>query len=122
MMGEAVQLAAAARRVHYERRRPEDTVLYQLVQEHLETDLPDPTKGVPTHRGQDRRHHGSAANLNIHLHCLVLDGVYRTPAGVPVFHAGHAPTGGELQVLLTRIIKRLMNRMHRDVQLGGGTG
>ena len=25
------------RRVHYERRRPEDTVLYQLVQEHLET-------------------------------------------------------------------------------------
>ncbi|MGH8525742.1 MAG: hypothetical protein ACREXY_16520 [Gammaproteobacteria bacterium] len=25
------------RRLHYERRRPEDTVLYQLVQEHLET-------------------------------------------------------------------------------------
>ena len=27
------------RRVHYERRRPEDTALYQLVQEHLETFL-----------------------------------------------------------------------------------
>ena len=27
------------RRIHYERRRPEDTVLYQLVQEHLETFL-----------------------------------------------------------------------------------
>lgn len=26
---------------------------------------------------------GSAANLNIHLHCLVLDGVYRTTEGVP---------------------------------------
>jgi len=25
---------------------------------------------------------GSAANLNIHLHCLVLDGVYRTAAAL----------------------------------------
>jgi hypothetical protein len=40
---------------------------------------------------------GSAANLNIHLHCLVLDGVYRTLAGVPVFHAVHAPTAEPLQ-------------------------
>ena len=38
-MGEAVQPAPAARRVHYERRRPEDTVLYPLVQEHLDTFL-----------------------------------------------------------------------------------
>jgi hypothetical protein len=29
---------------------------------------------------------GSAANLNIHLHCLVLDGVYRNSECVPVFH------------------------------------
>ena len=28
---------------------------------------------------------GSAANLNIHLHCLVLDGVYRRTGGEPVF-------------------------------------
>ena len=28
---------------------------------------------------------GSAANLNIHLHCLMLDGVYRLTDGVPVF-------------------------------------
>jgi hypothetical protein len=60
---------------------------------------------------------GSAANLNIHLHCLVLDGVYRTTEGLPVFHTVHAPTATELQALLNRIIKRLMNRMHRDVQL-----
>jgi hypothetical protein len=46
--------------------------------------------------------------LNIHLHCLVLDGVYRTTEGVPVFHAVRAPTAAELQALLTRIIKRLM--------------
>ena len=56
-------------------------------------------------------------SLNIHLHCLVLDGVYHTTEGLPVFHAVCAPTAEGLQVLLTRIIKRLMNRMHRDVQL-----
>jgi putative transposase len=61
---------------------------------------------------------GSAANLNIHLHCLVLDGVYcATTEGLPVFHTVHAPTATELQALLNRIIKRIMNRMHRDVQL-----
>jgi hypothetical protein len=51
---------------------------------------------------------GSAANLNIHLYCLVLDGVYRTIEGVPVFHEVRAPTAEQLQVLLTRIIKRVM--------------
>ena len=39
MMDHAVQPAPTGRRIHYERRRPEDTVLYQLVQEHLETFL-----------------------------------------------------------------------------------
>jgi hypothetical protein len=34
---------------------------------------------------------GSGANLNIHLHCLVLDGVYRNSEGVPVFHEVAAP-------------------------------
>ena len=29
---------------------------------------------------------GSAANLNIHLHCLVLDGVYLNRDGAAVFH------------------------------------
>ena len=38
-MAKAAQLAPAERRIHYERRRPEDTALYQLVQEHLETFL-----------------------------------------------------------------------------------
>jgi hypothetical protein len=60
---------------------------------------------------------GSAANLNIHLHCLVLDGVYRTTEGLPVFHEVRAPTAEQLQTLLACIITRLMNRMHRDVQL-----
>jgi hypothetical protein len=38
-MDGTVQPALAGRRVHYERRRPEDTALYQLVQEHLESFL-----------------------------------------------------------------------------------
>ena len=38
-MGQAAQLASARNRVHYERRRPEESVLYQLVQEQLETFL-----------------------------------------------------------------------------------
>jgi hypothetical protein len=33
---------------------------------------------------------GAAANLNIHLHCLVLDGVYRTTEGEPVFQEARA--------------------------------
>jgi len=36
---------------------------------------------------------GSAANLNIHLHCLVFDGVYRRTGGEPVFQEARAPTG-----------------------------
>jgi len=38
-MDQAVQLAPTGKGVHYERRRPEETVLYQVVQEHLETFL-----------------------------------------------------------------------------------
>jgi hypothetical protein len=56
---------------------------------------------------------GSAANLNIHLHCLMLDGVYRTTEGLPVFHTVHAPTATELQALLNRIIKRIMKFLAR---------
>ena len=56
---------------------------------------------------------GSAANLNIHLHCLVLDGVYRTPDSGPVFHAVRAPTPEQLQALLIRMIKRLVRLLTR---------
>jgi hypothetical protein len=38
-MDKAAQSAPTGKGVHYERRRPEDTVLYQVVQEHLETFL-----------------------------------------------------------------------------------
>ncbi|MBM3345479.1 MAG: transposase [Betaproteobacteria bacterium] len=56
---------------------------------------------------------GSAANLNIHLHCLVLDGVYRRTGGGPVYQEARAPTGEELQGLLEKIIVRLVKALTR---------
>ena len=50
---------------------------------------------------------GSAANLNIHLHCLVLDGVYRRAAdGSPAFIEAASPTDDELHALLQSVIGR----------------
>ena len=57
---------------------------------------------------------GSAANLNIHLHCLVLDGVYRRGAdGVPEFVEVPAPTDDALQAVLHKIITRTMKLLTR---------
>ena len=56
---------------------------------------------------------GSAANLNIHLHCLVLDGVYRRTEGEPVFQAARAPSRDELAALLENIIARLLKMLTR---------
>lgn len=47
---------------------------------------------------------GSAANLNIHLHCLVLDGVYRRTDSDPVFVEVPTPTDEALQARLRKII------------------
>ncbi len=57
---------------------------------------------------------GSAANLNIHFHCLMLDGGYRLTDGVPVFQSVPAPTAEQLQALLTRIITRLLKVLTRQ--------
>jgi len=67
---------------------------------------------------------GSAANLNIHLHCLVLDGVYRRTDGGPVFVQADSPTDEELRALLHKIISRLMKLLTRrgvlvEAQEGG---
>ena len=56
---------------------------------------------------------GSAANLNIHLHCLVLDGVYLNRDGVPVFHEAAAPSTDELGAVLRKIITRTMRILTR---------
>jgi ribosomal protein S27E len=57
---------------------------------------------------------GSAANLNIHLHCLVLDGVYDTTGEVAVFHPVRAPTPEQLNTLLNQIIRRVMKLLTRQ--------
>lgn len=56
---------------------------------------------------------GSAANLNIHLHCLILDGVYRRQNGVPEFHGARTSTVEQLRALLSQIIKRVMKALTR---------
>ncbi len=60
---------------------------------------------------------GSAANLNIHLHCLVLDGVYRCGAeGAPAFVEAGTPTDDQLHALLQTVVTRLMKMLtHRGV-------
>ena len=60
---------------------------------------------------------GSAANLNIHLHGLWLDGVYQTAGeageGEPVFQEAVPPTAEQLQTLLDTIIKRILRHLTR---------
>ncbi len=57
---------------------------------------------------------GSAANLNIHLHCLVLDGIYQRTGAEAVFREARAPTSAELQGLLVKIITRIMRVLTRQ--------
>jgi hypothetical protein len=44
----------------------------------------------------------------------VLDGVYRTTEGEPVFQEVRAPTIGELQGLLVKIITRILKLLTRQ--------
>ena len=51
--------------------------------------------------------------MNIHLHCLVLDGVYLNRAGAAVFHEAAAPSTDELEAVLLKIITRTMRILTR---------
>jgi hypothetical protein len=66
------------------------------------------------------------ANLNTHLHALVLDGVYPTSEdeGAPVFIKIAAPSHEQLQTLLHKIIKRtprLLSRLGHLIEEDGIT-
>ena len=50
--------------------------------------------------------------MNTHLHCLVLDGVYRRTEGEPAFQAAR-PTRAELEGLLDKNIVRFMKMLRR---------
>jgi hypothetical protein len=58
---------------------------------------------------------GSALNLNVHFHLLVLDGVYRRVGeGRLVFVPLPPPTAGELQRLVQRIAERIGRSLERS--------
>ena len=94
------------------------TPVLQVVQRVVERHLLGHT-GLKSDEGQGGavtliQRFGSAANLNIHLHCLVLDGVYRCDGdGAPSFVEAGAPTDDELHALLQSVIKRLMKLLTR---------
>ena len=56
---------------------------------------------------------GSAVNLNIHLHCLVLDRVYRRTDQGPIFVVTRAPTDEAVAAVLHQIIGRLLKMLIR---------
>ena len=61
---------------------------------------------------------GSAANLNIHVHGLVLYGVHRASAeGAPVFQPAPALTHEKLKALLDKIITRILRLLTREGHL-----
>jgi len=57
---------------------------------------------------------GSALNLNVHLHMIILDGVYTLQGNRPRFHQVNAPDQQHLEKLLNRIIARVMRRLVKD--------
>jgi hypothetical protein len=66
---------------------------------------------------------GSAANLNVHVHCLVLDGVYRSDAeGGTRVHRGGCTPDEALHALLHTVIARLMKMLTRRGVLVEDTG
>ena len=53
---------------------------------------------------------GSALNLNVHFHALLLDGAYTSSAaGPPTFHRAPPPTNNEVEHLLLRIRTRVLH-------------
>ena len=57
---------------------------------------------------------GSALNLNVHLHMLILDGVYTLEQNGPRFHPVGAPDAQTLERLLNCLIRRIVRRLSRD--------
>lgn len=56
---------------------------------------------------------GSALNLNIHFHLLVLDGLYELTAARPCFRRVSPPTSSALELLLGRIVVRIARHLER---------
>ena len=61
---------------------------------------------------------GSALNLNVHLHLLVLDGGYAFSDGTAQFHCALAPPQAELERLLDTFVRRITRTVVRAGALG----
>ena len=61
--------------------------------------------------------YGSALNLNVHLHMLVLDGAYTFEHDKPHFHRAPAPSPTELRRLLDTLIARITRTLVRGGEL-----
>jgi len=72
-----------------------------------------PGRGAQTGAVTFIQRFGSALNLNIHLHLLVLDGAYTFIAGRPRFHRARPPTNDELERLLDTLIRRIVGTLTR---------
>jgi hypothetical protein len=57
---------------------------------------------------------GSALNLNIHFHMLVLDGAYLVGTAPPVFRRIEPPSQAELQALVERLAERIGRALERQ--------
>jgi hypothetical protein len=57
---------------------------------------------------------GSALNLNIHFHLLVLDGAYLINTAPPVFRRIEPPREAELQALVERLAERIGRALERQ--------
>ena len=62
---------------------------------------------------------GGSANLNVHFHALLFDGVYTraTPPARPMFHRLPPPTDADIAALLTRVHRRVWRLLARRGRL-----
>lgn len=90
--------------VHRELITPVLRIIHRAIHTHLIKHTAVPRDEAVTGAVTLIQRFGSAANLNIHLHALVLDGVYQTSseAGAPVFHEAAAPGIEQLARYITR--------------------
>jgi len=65
-------------------------------------------------RSNPCQRHGTALNLNVHLHILALDGVYTFDGERPRFHRVAPPAGEELERLLDALIRRITRTLVRS--------
>lgn len=117
----------------YARHRPEETLLYRVIEDHYPDFLAYRTisgfvirkAGLTRSTGQSGAvtlvlRFGSALNLNVHFHMLIPDGVHLTDTDPPYLKAVCAPTRAELQALAQRISERIGWHLERKGLLARG--